>query len=105
MFSRLRSFVAALTIAALLTAYSGPALAGALQDDDMDDMSSSVPVVVDVLVLRPLGLLMTAGGILFYAFPVLPLTAITRPTQIFKPLGPLVADPARFTFSDPLGHH
>jgi hypothetical protein len=108
MLARTRSFVAALTIAALLFGSAAPAFAG----DDLtgleradDGYEASVPVVLDVLLLRPLGLLMTAGGLVLYAFPVLPITAVTRPTQIWKPLGPLVATPARYTFSDPLGSH
>lgn len=110
MLAQLRSLVAALTIAALLTGIAAPAFA----DDDPfnsnfsssdNAQEASVPVIFDILLLRPLGLLMTVGGVVLYAFPVLPITAITRPTQIFKPLGPLVATPARYTFSDPLGSH
>jgi hypothetical protein len=37
--------------------------------------------------------------------PVAPIVALTRPTEIAKPLGPLVGGPMRFTFKDPLGHH
>ena len=68
-------------------------------------MPGQVPGVVDALLLRPIGLLMTAGGLVLYAFPVLPIVALTRPTDMFKPLGPLVAAPAKYTFSDPLGYH
>jgi hypothetical protein len=28
-----------------------------------------------------------------------------RPTEIGKPLGPLVGGPLQFTFKDPIGHH
>lgn len=102
--ARFRSFVAALTLVALLTGSSTPALAEAFEGTNKE-YESSVPMVLDVLLLRPLGLLMTAGGIVLYAFPVLPITLVTRPTQFWKPLGPLVATPARYTFSDPLGSH
>jgi len=106
MLARIRSFVAALGIAAVLFGASAPVFAEGLRSDDPNDnQEAEVPVVLDVLVLRPLGLLMTAGGLVLYAFPVLPITAVTRPTQIWKPLGPLVAAPARYTFSDPLGSH
>ena len=104
MLARIRGFVAAFTIAALLTGTSAPAFGESLDLGDSEE-EASVPVVLDVLLLRPLGLLMTAGGLVLYAFPVLPITAVTRPTQIFKPLGPLVATPAKYTFSDPLGSH
>ena len=104
--ARIRSFVAALTIAALLGGSAAPAFAeGFGTHDETTAYASSVPVVFDILLLRPIGLLMTAGGLVLYAFPVLPITALTRPTQVWKPLGPLVAAPARFTFSDPLGQH
>ena len=105
--ARIRSFVAALTVAALLGASVAPAAFadGFGTHDDTTAYASSVPIVFDVIILRPLGLLMTAGGAALYAFPVLPIVALTRPTQIWKPFGTLVATPARFTFSDPLGQH
>lgn len=105
MLARIRSFVAVLSIVALLVGASAPALAASSHLEADDGVPGQVPVVLDVLILRPLGLLMTGAGLAIYAFPVLPITAITRPTQIFKPLGPLVAAPARYTFSDPLGQH
>jgi hypothetical protein len=106
MLARTRSFVAALTIAALITGLGAPALAAGFgTNDETAAYEASVPVVLDVLVLRPIGLLMTTAGLIVYAFPVLPFTAVTRPTQIWKPFGPLVATPARYTFSDPLGSH
>jgi hypothetical protein len=105
MLARIRSFVAALSIIALVLGSSTPALAASFDLADDDGIEGQVPVVLDVLILRPMGLLMTGAGLVIYAFPVLPITAITRPTQIFKPLGPLVAAPARYTFSDPLGQH
>jgi hypothetical protein len=103
MLAPIRSFVAALCVAVLLTVSSVPAFAEPQFGDK--ELEAHVPVVLDVLLLRPLGLLMTAGGLMLYAFPVLPITAVTRPSQIFKPLGPLVATPARYTFSDPIGSH
>lgn len=102
-----RSFrVLVSTIASLALILSLASQAGAASfSRDEGDIESSVPVVVDVMLLRPLGLCMTALGLVVYAFPVAPLTAITRPTDLGKPLGPLVATPFRFTFSDPLGTH
>lgn len=104
--ARIRSFVAALMVAALFGSTAAPAFAdGFGTHDDTTAYASSVPVLFDILILRPAGLLMTAGGLVLYTFPVLPITALTRPTQIWKPFGLLVATPARFTFSDPLGQH
>jgi hypothetical protein len=99
-----RALVSAIASLALIVSLASQAGAATFSRDD-GDIESSVPVVVDLLVLRPLGLAMTALGVVVYAFPVAPLTAITRPSEIGKPLGPLVATPARYTFSDPLGQH
>jgi hypothetical protein len=72
---------------------------------ELSNEPSSVPVIFDVAVMRPLGLITCVVGAAFYLFPVAPITLLTRPTEIGKPLGPLVGVPMRFTFKDPLGHH
>jgi len=99
-----RALLNALVTLALMLSLASPAAANSLSRGDTD-LDKSVPIVLDVLVLRPLGLAVTALGAVVYAFPVAPITAITRPGDLGKPLGPLVATPARFTFRDPLGHH
>jgi hypothetical protein len=105
MLASIRAFTAALVGVAVLAA-SAPALAAeTMIGRDDGGVPGQVPVVVDALILRPMGLLVTAGGLVLYAFPVLPIVALTRPTDMFKPLGPLVAAPAKYTFSDPLGYH
>lgn len=100
--TRFRRPVAALASAALILSLASPA--GAFIRDE-GDRKNSVPIVFDVLLLRPLGFLMTLGGAALYVFPVAPVTALTRPSDITKPLGPLVAQPGKFTFGDPLGYH
>ncbi len=63
-----------------------------------------VNVVFDAMLLRPMGLAVTAlGGALFAS--VAPIVAITRPSDLRKPLDFLVLRPVRYTFVDPLGHH
>ena len=99
-----RASVSAIATLALILSLASPAAANSFSRDD-GDVEGAVPIVLDLLLLRPLGLAMTAVGLVVYAFPVAPITAITRPTELGKPLGPLVAAPARFTFSDPLGQH
>ena len=59
----------------------------------------------DALVMRPIGLLMTVVGTAVYLVPVAPIVALTRPTDIAKPIPYLIGAPARFTFKDPLGYH
>ena len=48
---------------------------------------------------------MTIGGAVAYGVVVAPLVAMTRPSDLGKPLEPLVLRPARYTFVDPLGEH
>lgn len=98
---RITSHLLALTIIICLAL---PASAGSLTRDD-GDVPNSVPIVFDALILRPLGLVATAFGAALYAFPVAPIVALTRPGDLMKPFGPLVAAPGKFTFSDPLGQH
>jgi hypothetical protein len=99
---RFRTLVSALVAAALIFSLASPAAAFTRDDGDRPN---AVPIVIDVLILRPAGLVMTALGTAFYIFPVAPVTALVRPTDITKPLGPLVVRPAKFTFGDPLGYH
>jgi hypothetical protein len=99
---RIRALVAALATAALILSLAAPA-ASFTRDDG--DQPNRVPIVIDVLLLRPIGLLMTVTGAAFYLCPVAPITALVRPLDITKPLGPLVVTPGRFTFGDPIGYH
>jgi hypothetical protein len=99
---RTRSFAAALAAAAVVVGSASPALA--LQDEGLTAREKSVPVVLDAMVLRPLGLVLTAGGAVLAVLPTA-FVAITRPTDIVKPLDTLIAGPFRYTFMDPLGEH
>jgi hypothetical protein len=103
----LRRIATAMLALALAVSLAAPAAADSAYGHDIDTTSreKSVPIVLDVLVLRPLGLMMTAMGTVVYAFPVAPLTLMTRPTDIAKPFRLMVATPARYTFVDPLGQH
>ncbi len=102
--NRIRHFTAAFAIAGLALALAQPARADRVAEIG-NDHPSSVPVIFDVAVMRPIGLLACVVGAAFYLVPVAPIVALTRPTEIAKPLGPLVGVPLRFTFKDPLGHH
>jgi hypothetical protein len=97
----LQGIAAALLAVALVFASAGPALASG---QDFENRGA-VNIVFDALVLRPMGLLMTGVGAAIFAFPVAPVVALTRPSDLRKPLDFLVMRPARYTFSDPLGHH
>jgi hypothetical protein len=89
--------------AALALSLAQPAFA--TSNLDQGDEPSAVPIIFDALVMRPLGLVMTAVGTAVYLVPVAPIMLVTRPTEIAKPIGPLVGAPMRFTFKDPIGHH
>ena len=97
-----RSFAAALTLAAVLVGGASPAYA--FKDEGLTAREKSVPVVFDALFLRPIGLLMTFGGAALAVAPTA-IVAITRPTDIMKPIDELVVRPFRYTFIDPLGEH
>ncbi len=100
MFSKLRGLVVTIMICALL---SVPSAASAFTEpEDVDE--SSVNVVVDALILRPIGLVVTLGGAVVYGITAA-IVGITRPKDIAKPLEPLVLAPARYTFVDPIGQH
>jgi hypothetical protein len=97
MFRVLRSLPAALAVAGLLVA--APASA------DVDSIDrNSVPVFVDLMLLRPLGLAMTAVGVAAFV-PAALVTAAVRPSEIDKPFDLLVKGPFGYTFQDPLGTH
>ena len=103
MLNRIRQFTAASAAAVLALSLALPARADRVAEISQEP--SSVPVIFDVAVMRPLGLIATIVGATFYLVPVAPIVALTRPTEIAKPLGPLVGGPLAFTFKDPLGHH
>jgi hypothetical protein len=103
MLNRIRHSAAALATAGLALTLALPARADRMAEIANDP--ASVPVIFDILVMRPIGLLATAVGTVFYVFPVAPVMAVTRPSEITKPLEALVGAPARFTFKDPIGHH
>ena len=103
MLNRIRQFTAASAAAALALALAQPARADRVAE--IGNEPSSVPVIFDVAVMRPIGLITCVIGAAFYLVPVAPIVALTRPSEIAKPLGPLVGAPMRFTFKDPLGHH
>ena len=103
MLNRIRHFAAAFATAGLALSLALPARADRVAE--ISDEPDSVPVIFDIAVMRPIGLLTCVIGAAFYVVPVAPIVALTRPTEIAKPLGPLVGGPLRFTFKDPLGHH
>jgi hypothetical protein len=103
MLNRIRHFAAALATTGLALSLALPAHADRVAE--ISNEPSSVPMIFDVAIMRPIGLVTCVLGAAFYLVPVAPIMALTRPTEIGKPLGPLVGAPLRFTFKDPIGHH
>jgi len=99
MFGRLRPFAAALGAAGLLVS-SAPASAGQLEEID----KQGVPTMVDLALLRPLGLAVTAVGAVAF-IPAGAATALFSPDEVDKSFDLLVRGPFEYTFRDPLGSH
>lgn len=97
---RLRDGVA-VACAALLLLTS----AGAQANIDEDMSGQAAPPLVDLFILRPLGLVAFGIGSLVFAFPVAPVVLITRPQEIGVPFLLMVGRPARYVFVDPIGSH
>ena len=101
MLNHIRSLVGALVIGLLLMGHAAPAAASATDDYRRE---KEVPVILDAMFLRPLGLVLT--GITLALAPIpMGVTLVTRPSDVLKPFQALVVPAARFTFVDPLGSH
>lgn len=96
-----RPLLAALAAVLLLGALVPPASAETRVGEIQQSPAS---VGFDMVILRPVGLIATGVGAVF-AVPATLFTAITRPTEIAKPVQFFVMRPARYTFADPIGSH
>lgn len=96
-----RSRWIALVVAGLLSAPGSPALAassvGKIQ-------SEPAPPMTDVLVMRPLGMVMLGVSTALFV-PMAGITLLTRPQEVGTTYQHMVAKPARFVFKDPIGSH
>jgi hypothetical protein len=98
----MRSLLVALVTSALVFSHAAPAFAATV--NMQDEKAREVPVLLDALLLRPVGMLVTAVGTAGFCM-IAPIMAITRPTDMGKPFRALVIRPARYTWVDPLGTH
>ena len=99
----IKSFVAALLTSALILTQAAPALAVDTMHSEENE-PKAVPVLFDAMILRPVGMIVTAVGAMGFCL-VAPFVAITRPTDLGKPFSALVVAPARYTWVDRLGTH
>jgi hypothetical protein len=95
-----RRFLAAFALVALVAA---PAAAVTNERVDRVDSAYADPMV-DVLLIRPIGLLgLGLSGMLWV--PAQVMTLCINPTEWKVPLNELLVKPARFVFVDPIGSH
>ena len=96
----IRCFLAAFAVVALV---AGPA--SAVTNERVDHVeSATAPPMMDVLVLRPVGLVgLALSGVLWV--PAELLTVCINPTEWKLPVDHLLTKPARYVFVDPIGSH
>ena len=110
MICRARRIVATICATALLVAVVLPAHATTsdmtyINSNDSAAANNSVNAAFDAFLLRPLGFGALAIGSVLFLCPVLPITLITRPTDVMKPFKILILNPAKYIWADPLGTH
>ncbi len=109
MLNRTRRFTATCCLVALLAGIALPLSASAGDDfinssgTEADNATS--PVMLDLLILRPIGLASLVFSTVLFVVPVLPLTLLTRPTEIKRPFNAMIIEPARYVWVHPLGKH
>ena len=95
-FWKKKALIMVMTVTFLASVFVSPSVAG----NPVDDLSAE-GIAVDFVVLRPLGLAVTAGGCAFF-IASLPFTIWTE-KRIKKAAHHLVGVPGAYTFTRPLG--
>lgn len=72
-------------------------------DSEANNMTS--PIMTDILILRPIALAALVFSVALFIVPIAPITLLTRPSEIGKPVETLIYGPARYIWVDPLGSH
>lgn len=102
---RIRKFLAAFCVLAMLVAASTPAYASSNRSmSSMMAGTDPVSPTFDLLILRPVGLFGLAGGFTLFVISS-PIMLMTRPHEIGTPWERMVLAPARYVWDDPLGQH
>lgn len=99
-----RRYVAAVCAALLLLAGAAPSGSAADLHADLAEEATSPPMF-DLLILRPVGIIGAGISTLLFLVPVVPLTLLTRPSEIGKPFDKMVVQPVRYVIADPIGKH
>ena len=91
-------FAAALVAASLL---ASPVVA---EQTYSDVEASFVSDSMDLIVMRPMGLIALGIGAVLW-LPAAAMTAAVQPSEIKKPTEALIMKPYRYVFEDPIGEH
>jgi len=95
-----RRFLAAFALVALVAAP-----ASAVTNERIENVDSGAcPPMLDVLFLRPVGLVGLAMSAVLWV-PAQVMTLAINPTEWKLPVDQLLTRPARYVFVDPLGSH
>jgi hypothetical protein len=96
---RFRRIAAAFSVLVLLAGAAAPAMA------EIETAREPSSKMVDLLVLRPMGVISLVLGTVLFIAPVAPFTLLIRPQEFGVPFKAMVASPARYVWADPLGSH
>lgn len=100
MYSFVKRMIIWLTLLAVITApFGSAAFAESYEDQRQKELSGGL-MIADALLIRPLGIVATVGGTLMFIVS-LPFSALGGNTG--EAFDRLMADPAGFTFTRPLG--
>ncbi len=107
MFRAIRRSILALAVASVLVAPAVRAYESTSSDFVGQDEhgSDSAGPMVDLFVMRPLGLGATVLGAALMAPAAVLMTVAGHPQDMNVPFEALVGTPGRFTFVDPIGTH
>ena len=96
----IRKLLAVLTVVAVAVTLTAPPALAAGTDAVIEDASADV-MILDLVFLRPAGLVAIVGGSLVFVLS-LPFSALGG--NVGEAAEKLVVDPTRYTFARPLGH-
>jgi hypothetical protein len=101
MLRHLRTLLAALAVVGMLAVPATSAFAGS----NVELLEGEkAPPMVDLFVMRPLGLAMLGVSAALWV-PAQTLTMVIRPRDYKKPIDKMLVRPAKFVFVDPIGEH
>jgi len=101
MLRHLRTLLAAFAVAGMLAVPATSAFAAS--NVELVE-NQKAPPMVDLLLMRPLGLVMLGASAALWV-PAQTFTMMIRPKDYMKPIDALLKRPAKFVFVDPLGGH